>query len=280
MLRTVSRAGLVLDLFSAERAEWRVTEVARELEVAKSQAHELLVSLADIGLLERVGAGRYRLGWRIVALGSLLLETTGLRREAVPAMQSLAGRYGETLHLAVWERRRPVCIATFEGRHPHAVSPWPLGDAPPAHCTALGKVLLASRPGEELDGLLDRDGLEQRTRSTIVTFAELSRELAGVRDRGFAHEEEEYVAGACAVAAPIVHRRGAVMAAVSMSAPAHRWHARKDEYTRALVTAAAGTSKRVMRRSAMRADGRETHHEVRLAGARRLPEPGAPIRSG
>jgi DNA-binding IclR family transcriptional regulator len=173
-------------------------------------------------------------------------------------MQALVGRYGVTLHLGVWERERPICIATVEGRHPNAVAPWPLGGEPPAHCTALGKVLLASRTGKELDGLLDRDALEPRTRRTIVTSADLSRELAGVRDRGFAHEEEEYAAGACAVAAPIVHRRGAVMAAVSMSAPAHRWRARKDEYTRALVTAAASTSRRVMRRSAVRADERYT----------------------
>ena len=258
MLRTVSRAGRVLDLFSAERTEWGVTEVARELTVAKSQAHELLISLADIGLLERVGAGRYRLGWRFVALGSLLLETTGLRREVVPAMQALVGRYGETLHLGVWERERPICIATVEGRHPNAVAPWPLGGEPPAHCTALGKVLLASRTGKELDGLLDRDALEPRTHRTIVTSADLSRELAGVRDRGFAHEEEEYVAGACAVAAPIVYRRGAVMAAVSMSAAAHRWRARKEEYTRALVTVAASTSRRVMRRSVAAAGAHPT----------------------
>src|SRR3712207_8199484 len=90
MLRTVTRAGLVLDLFSVERPEWGATAVARELDIAKSQAHELLVSLSDIGLLERVRAGRYRLGWRIVALGSLLFDATGPREAEVPAMESLA----------------------------------------------------------------------------------------------------------------------------------------------------------------------------------------------
>ena len=76
MLSTLGRAARLLDLFTLDAPEWGATAVAAELQIAKSQAHELLVSLAGGGLLQRVGAGRYRLGWRIVALNSVLVETS------------------------------------------------------------------------------------------------------------------------------------------------------------------------------------------------------------
>src|SRR4051794_41972859 len=76
MLSTLGRAAKVLDLFTVEAPEWGATAVAHELQIAKSQAHELLVSLAVGGLLQRVGMGRYRLGWRIVALNAVLVETS------------------------------------------------------------------------------------------------------------------------------------------------------------------------------------------------------------
>ena len=98
--------------------EWGATAVAHELQIAKSQAHELLVSLAVGGLLQRVGAGRYRLGWRIVALNAVLVETSDLLRLVAPEMRALVGRYGETVHVAVWDGR-PVCIDARSGRLQH-----------------------------------------------------------------------------------------------------------------------------------------------------------------
>jgi IclR family KDG regulon transcriptional repressor len=255
MLSTVSRAGRVLDLFSAEEPEWGATAVAKELDIAKSQAHELLVSLTDIGLLERVGSGRYTLGWHLLALSSLLPDTSALRDDAGPAMHALAGHYGDSIQLAVWGAQRAVCIATCEGGRPDAVPPPSLGAGLPSHATALGKVLLASRPWDEVDDVIGRDGLRRSTRETIVTGDRLRSELAGVRARGLAYEDREHAPGTSAVAAPISRRPGAVVAAIGISAPAQRWNARKDEYARALLTAAAHISRRVCRRGSVRSDG-------------------------
>jgi IclR family KDG regulon transcriptional repressor len=242
MLQTVSRAGRVLDLFSPERPEWGATGVAREIDVAKSQAHELLASLADIGLLQRGGLGRYRLGWRIAALNSNLLDTSDVGRRAARVMPALAGRYGETVQLAVWGPGQPVCIAVWEGRHSVAISPWPVGAALPAHCTGAGKVLLASRPSAEVRAAVVRDGLERMTDRTIVTGDGLHEELTSVRLRGFAYEDAEHAPDICGVAAPIHDAHRDVIAAVSMSVPVRRWQAAKHEYTRALLAAASRVS--------------------------------------
>ena len=123
MLRTLGRATRVLELFTTDAPEWGATAVAHELRIAKSQAHELLFSLADGGLLQRVGAGRYRLGWRIVALNLVLIETSDLLRLAAPELRALEARFGETVHVAVWDRR-PVCIDARLGRLRTALPPF------------------------------------------------------------------------------------------------------------------------------------------------------------
>jgi DNA-binding IclR family transcriptional regulator len=239
MLQTVNRAGRVLELFSPERPEWGASAVAREIEVAKSQAHELLTSLADIGLLEHVETGRYRLGWRIPALNSRFFDTHDVGRHATRVMQALVVYYGETMQLVVWgPGRRAVCIAVCEGRDSIAISPWPVGTDLPAHCTGAGKVLLAGRPWPAVRDMLAREGLERMTDHTIVTGDRLQEELISVHRRGFAHEDSEHAPDICGVAAPVVDIRGGVVAAVSMSVSVRRWRAGKQEYTRALIAAA------------------------------------------
>src|SRR4051812_50161650 len=122
VLRTLSRATAVLDLFTADAPEWGPTAVSHELRIAKSQAHELLVSLATGGLLQRVGAGRYRLGWRIAALNSVLVETSGLLRLVAPRMRGLGAPYGETGHRPGWGGGAG-CVGARPGGGPTAVPP-------------------------------------------------------------------------------------------------------------------------------------------------------------
>jgi IclR family KDG regulon transcriptional repressor len=248
LLQTVNRAGQLLDLFSAAHPEWGATAVANELDIAKSQAHELLVSLADIGLLQRGAPGRYVLGWRIVALNSLLVDTSDVRQEAARVMRAVGARFGETVQLAVWGPGRAICIAACQGRRPFAVTACAVGDELPAHCTGAGKVLLASRPWQAVHDALERDGLPAMTRRTIVTLEALDDELVTVRRQGFAHEHEERVANTCGVGAPIQGFHGDVLAAVSMSVAADRWRRAARDYTRATVAAAAHASELVRRR--------------------------------
>jgi IclR family KDG regulon transcriptional repressor len=252
MLQTVNRAGQVLDLFSAARPEWGATAVGHELEIAKSQAHELLVSLADIGLLQRGGPGRYTLGSRIVALNSLFLHTSAVRQESARIMRALVARYGETVHLGVWGPGQAICIAAVAGRRPLAVEPCAVGDELPVHCTGAGKVLLSEQPWSALSDGLRRDGLTRMTDHTIVTVDALGDELVAVRRQGFAHEREEHTPTTCGVAAPIRDARGEVIAAVSMSVRVDRWEQRASEYTRALVAAATRTSDLIRHRVVQR----------------------------
>jgi len=224
MLSTLGRAGKVLDLFSVHAPEWGATAVAHELQIAKSQAHELLVSLAVAGLLQRVGMGRYRLGWRIVALNAVLVETSDLLRLVAPEMRALVGRYGETVHVAVWDER-PVCIDARSGRLSTSIPPFRVGADLPACSTALGKVLLAGRPRDEITQFLSGE-------------EDLEAGLGQVAAQGFAYEEQEYQPGSCSVAAPIVNRDAGVFASIGMSVPVDRWRRGRSGYRRAVVAVA------------------------------------------
>lgn len=219
MLQTVGRAGQVLDLFSTDNPEWGATAVAHELEVAKSQAHELLVSLADIGLLERHGPGRYRLGWRVVALNTLVVDSSHLGAEPTRVLAALAAQTGEAAHLATWGPGSAICVASYAGRDAFGPAPAAVGSALAVHATAAGKVLLAAQPAETIKDHAQR-ALHPFTERTIRTAERLARECAAVRQRGFAYEEQERDPAACAVAAPIRDIHGHVVAALGLTVAA------------------------------------------------------------
>jgi len=242
MLRTLGRAARVLDLFTVDCPEWGATAVAHELDIAKSQAHELLFSLADGGLLQRVGAGRYRLGWRIAALNSVLVETSDLLRLAAPVTRALVARFGETVHVAAWDGR-PVCIDARLGRLRTSIPPFRVGEDLPADSTALGKVLLAGQPRDEIERFLSCKELAPRT-ETAPTVEEVQVGLGQVAAQGFAYEEQEHRAGICCVAAPIVNREAGVYASLGMSVPADRWDRGRLGYRRAVVAVAEQLARR------------------------------------
>src|ERR1700676_1304104 len=89
MVQTVHKAIQILNLFSLERPEWGVNEVARQLALSKSSTSTLIGTLTREGLLRRMSTGRYRLGWRIMALTQMLLATTEFRTEAHTVMEKL-----------------------------------------------------------------------------------------------------------------------------------------------------------------------------------------------
>ena len=228
MLSTLGRAAKVLDLFTVESPEWGATAVARELQIAKSQAHELLFSLAVGGLLQRVGTGRYRLGWRIVALNAVLVETSDLLRLVAPEMRALVARYGETVHVAVWDGR-PVCIDARLGRLRTSIPPFRVGADLPADSTALGKVLLAGRPRDEITQFLTGGEDADRPRSASARW----------RPRGSPTRSRSTARASCSVAAPIINPEAGVFASIGMSVPVDRWRRGRLGYRRAVVAVAS-----------------------------------------
>ena len=245
MLGTLKRAGDVLDLFTTEEPEWGVTAAAQRLGIGKSLAHDVLASLAAIGLLQRVAHGRYRLGWRTISLASVLLRTSELKAKARPVVRDLADGHGLAVSLAAWDRGRIIYIdRRASARQAPAPGPAP-GTAAPLDGSAIARVLLASRPTTEVITLWS-DGFV-RTRHASVD--ELELDLERIRLHGWAQNDGDAVG--LAVAAPVKDADGSVAGAIGLDL-IHVSSANLDLHARA-VQAAASRISAAMREPALAA---------------------------
>jgi len=245
MLQTIQKAGELLALFDRDHTEWGVREAATKLKIAKSSAHDLMASLAKLGFLNRTEDNRYRLGWRLVTLSETLLATTELRKEAHPVMEDLATQYQETIHLAILDDTQAVYVDKLEGRQAVRVELTSLGARLFAHCSALGKVLLAYSAEDEVKRIIQTAGLPRFTENTITGAEELLQNLTKIRKQGYAYDMEEILPDLCCVAAPIYNHTGQVIAAISMSIPAYRFKRSQTEFREGVMRAAKTISKRL-----------------------------------
>ena len=266
MLQTIQKIGPLLDLFTIERPEWGVSETADALGIPRSSAHALLTSLVETGLLTSPGRGRYRLGWRVVELYETMRAGTDLRTYAGPVLRTLNEQTGETCNLGVLERGEVLYIDKVAARHQVSVTGLRVGARLEAHCCGLGKVLLAYATPAQLDAALGDKPLRRFTDRTITDRARLATELEDVRRTGVAHENGEVVADVACVAAPVKDPFGIVVAAISLSGPAYRVEAKREELARAVRAAADEVSRRM-------ADADSREHTVPVDDPSRLGTP-------
>lgn len=249
MLSTVDKCGELLGLFSQERPEWGVTEISRRLDMPKSSAHAIVSSLAAIGLVQRISNGRYRLGWRINALNSVLMATAACREHGRVALKKLVDRFGETVHLAVLDGANVLFLDKLSGTHAVLVPGAGIGDREPASPMAVGKALLASLPWSEVEAsqrLLQQtappseEGLPRW--GIDIEYDQLRQELEQVRREhcAFYHSTEF-----CAVGAPIWDHTASVVASISMSSPTYRFQNNKAKYIEAVCAVTDWVSDRL-----------------------------------
>lgn len=245
MLLTVQNLGRILDLYDAEHPEHGPTQVAAALGMSKSKAQMLMSSMAEIGLLRRMAGGRYRVGWRGLQLERLVTGAAPFRPVARAMAVRLARHCGETIHVGTLDAGRVVYVDRIEGARGVEIPVSNVGASLPAHCTGVGKVLLAHLDPGQVDAILDRHGMDRRTPATIVDRDALYAELHRVRRDGVAYDREEVVAGLSCVAAPVHDADGVVVAAMSVSAPTVRFAESEAAYRSMVVQATLGVSARL-----------------------------------
>jgi DNA-binding IclR family transcriptional regulator len=207
----LARAFTVFAAFGPGRADLTLGEIAETSGLPRSTAHRLIRQLEGLGALERTTRG-WRVGVRMFEIGQLVPSQLRLRERALPYMGDLHEATRQTIHLAVLEGDDVVYVEVIAG-HDKVRSPSRRGGRVPAHCTAVGKVLLAfTRDPPDPDS----GPLTARTTATITSVAQLRRELAEVRRAGLAFDDEEAARGLCCVAAPVNDHRGTI-AAISIS---------------------------------------------------------------
>lgn len=218
--RVLDRAVAILGAFGPKGSELRLGEFAA-LGLHKSTLFRLLEALRAHRLVDLdPETGRYRLGLRLFELGMLAVSRLELPRAAQHALDALVERTGETAHVAVLDGGDIVSIARSES--PQALRmPGGLGRRSPAHCSAIGKLLLAHLPEDELARYL-AGPLIAMTRRSLTRPDLLLRELRSIRQRGYAIDDEEIFPGVRCVGAPIRDHTAAVVAGVSAAGPTTR----------------------------------------------------------
>lgn len=219
-IQSIERAAAILRLLSDPTRQHGLGELAGELELSKSTVHGILRTLQHVGFVEQdPGTGKYRLGATLLHMGSSYLDGNELRNRALNWADALASRSDESVRIGTLHDGR-VLVVHHVFRPDDTRQALEVGMLMPAHATALGKVLLASR-----DYLYDEvvgAGLARFTAATMTDAAALRAELRDVRERGWAADVEELVDGVVSIAAPIQDVQGVVVGAVGITGPVER----------------------------------------------------------
>jgi IclR family transcriptional regulator, KDG regulon repressor len=244
-LSSVANAMRLLRAFSEDEFELGVSELAKRLGLAKSTVHRLASTLVRERILER-GArdGKYRPGLVLFELGSLVRRKMDVSGEARPHLKALMEHTGETVHLGVLDGHSVLYINRFESRRAIRMG-FGIGVRAPLHCTALGKALLAYQPSEFIEETIAQ-GLARYTDATITGPQALRQELAAIRARGYAVEDQEAESGLRSIAAVVRNDAGAVIACLGLAGPAHRLTKKVLlSYARELMDATVAVSQRL-----------------------------------
>jgi DNA-binding IclR family transcriptional regulator len=213
----IDRVSLVLDAFDGP-GRLTLAQLVRRTGLPRSSAHRMLERLVQLRWLRRSGRD-YELGMRLVELGSLAVHQDRLHKAAIPKMHELHAATGLVVHLAVLQGTDVVYMEKVGDRMASAI-PTRVGGRQIAHCTAVGKAILAFAEENEADPR-ESDPLPRRTKYSIATHTQLRGELLKVRSHGIAFDREESLPGFGCVAAPIGDP-GEAVAAVSVCGPMNR----------------------------------------------------------
>ena len=207
----------VLDLL-AERGEATAAELADDLGEPRSSVYRLLASLQALDMVEQgPRKGRYRLGIRLVRLGSAVIERFDERNSAVPVMERIHAETGETVFLCVRRDMDAVCIERLAGRRVQSLA-LKLGGSLPLHAGAGPRALLAFESRDMwAQYLAEREPLEKMTPSTPVTADALLSVLEETRRTGLSISDQDVTIGIAALGVPILDYQGHVRAALSIS---------------------------------------------------------------
>lgn len=244
--KAVAKTMAVLE-FLAQHRDAHLADICRQTGMHKSTGYRFLTALRQLGYVRQEEDGAYATTMKLAQLGMLVTDAIDLVKDARPIVEELAAETEETVHLATIEELRLVYVDKVESTKGLRVAMRSrVGSSAPTYCTGLGKALLAFLPPEVRDQVLAQEELIRHTANTITERTRLDDELAQVRARGTAFDNEEHELGVRCVAAPILDKGGRAVAALSISAPSVRL---RDEqlpaYRRLVADAAARLAARV-----------------------------------
>lgn len=229
-VQSIARAFHILETIADRPDGISHADLSKAVGLHASTTFHLLRTMLALGYLRQdADTKRYHLARRLFLLAARVSDEVNLVNAAAPVMRELAESMGETAHLGVLSREGAITIAKSEGTSTFRVSER-LGVVRPAHCTAIGKALLAALPQGELDDFLAGVELKEFTPRTIVDPVRLRREIGRVRETGYAVDDTEFNAELRCAAAVVRDFSGRSVAALGISGPT--WRIKADDIAR------------------------------------------------
>ncbi len=222
-IQVIERMMKILDVLAAHEDPVPLKQLAQETGLHPSTAHRILGAMSVSGFVERTDGGVYRLGIRLLELGSLVKSRISLREAAMPAMLKLHAATGESVNLGIRDGDEIVYVdRTSSGRSSVRVVHI-VGTRAPLHTTATGKLFLREEGIERVREYARRTGLPPSTPASITTLEGLEKELEQVGRHGVAFDLDEVETGVRCLAAGIRDESGALVGGLSLSTPSERF---------------------------------------------------------
>ncbi len=223
-IQVIDRMMKLLEVLAQHADPVPLKQLALETGLHPSTAHRILGAMTQSGFVERSDAGVYRLGIRLLELGSLVKSRISLRETAMPLMLRLHAATGESVNLGIRDGDEIVYVErTSSGRSSVRVVHI-VGARAPLHTTATGKLFLVEDGLERIRDYARRTGLPASTAASITSLPALEKELDRVRRHGVAFDLDEVEPGVRCIGAGIHDDSGALVAGLSLSTPSERFN--------------------------------------------------------
>lgn len=210
----IDKAVQIFDFLSNNGAS-TFSEIYQGIGLPKSTTSSLLAALTAHGLLKQE-QNKFYLGMKLYELGNKVLDALDIKKLALAPLKRLRDETELTCHLGILEDNCAVYLIKLESPSPVIVRSW-VGKKLSLHSSGLGKVLLAWRSEEQVDQLLPKKTFKKFTESTITDKVSLKKELAKIKEQGWAFDNEEDCLGVYCISAPIFDKDKKVVAAISAS---------------------------------------------------------------
>ena len=219
--KTVVAALELLDVFSQDRQQVGLSDFVKLTGIPKANVLRHLTALESSGLVKQdMRTKKYQLGFKSLELAYLVNKQFNLRDIALPYLERLREKTNETVCLQIEDNGWGICIERLEPNNKLVYLP-PIGSREYLHAGASRKVLLAFLPNERIDEIIAQ-GLAVVAANTVTDPAQLRRELAQIRQEGYAITEGEHVDGVTAISTPVRDRSGYIIASLSVVGPTFR----------------------------------------------------------
>lgn len=238
-VQSLGRAFSILEEVAREREGITLAELSKRVGLHNSTTFHLVKTIVSLGYIRQdKDTKRYRVGRPLFALAASSLDEIEMVSVATPILEDLSEQTGESSHFAVRMGDSIVVIARTSGPGAFQLTDR-VGVVRPAHCTALGKVILASLRPDQLERFLQRTELKAVTPKSITNAKQFVQEIEEVRNRGIAFDDGEFNAEVRCVAVPVRDFTGHVIGAIGISGPIWRSSMQSLQAKARIVQAAA-----------------------------------------